>query len=79
MNLPAVLVIDDDRVHSDRVVSHLRLLKIAVLLARTKEEALRMFERHSVDLVLLELGLDSEVDPEAEPGRNAVHLPAAPV
>jgi DNA-binding response OmpR family regulator len=76
MTLPAVLVIDDDGAQIDRMVAYLRRLKIAVLLARTKEEAVRMAERHTIDLVLLELGLGSEVDPEAETNPGSNHLPA---
>jgi DNA-binding response OmpR family regulator len=76
MNLPVILMVDDDGVHIDRTVSHLRRLKITVLLARTNEEALRMLARHDVDLVLLELGLGSEIDPEAELVRDPARLPA---
>lgn len=76
MTVPAILVVDDDASHLDRVVPHLRRLKIAVLQAETKDEALRALDRHGIELVLLELGLGSEVDPNAEAFRDAASLPA---
>ena len=87
MTAPAILVIDDDAAHLDRAVPHLRLLKMAVLQAQTKEEALQALEHHDVEVVLLELGLGSEIDPDVEPAyksvQNSIHdsvnLPALEV
>jgi DNA-binding response OmpR family regulator len=76
MSVPAILVIDDDAIHLDCVTRHLRLLKMAVLQAQTKDEALRAFERHDIEVVLLELGLGSDADPDAEPMRHSSSLPA---
>jgi len=76
MTVPAILVVDDDAAHLDRVVPHLRRLKIAVIQAQTKDEALRALERHGIELVLLELGLGSETDPDVEPIRDSANLPA---
>jgi DNA-binding response OmpR family regulator len=67
MTGPAILIVDDDAAHVDRAAAHLRLLKMAVLRAETKDEALQVLERHEIGAVLLELGLGSEVDPDAEP------------
>ncbi len=75
MTIPAVLVVDDAG-HLDRVTPHLRLLKMAVLRAQTKDEALRAFEQHDIELVLLELGLGSDIDPDAAPVRKTPSLPA---
>lgn len=76
MTVPAILVVDDDRAHLDRLIGHLRLLKMAVLEAQTKEEVIRTLERHDIELVLLELGLGTEIDPDVEPVREAANLPA---
>jgi two-component system response regulator RegX3 len=76
MNVSAILVVDDDTAHLDRVVPHLSLLKMAVLKAQTKDEAIHAFERHSIELVLLELGLGSEIDPDVVAIRDSANLPA---
>lgn len=71
-----IVVVDDDKAHLDRLIPHLRLLKMVVLQARTKDEALRVFERHDIELVLLELGLGTEIDPDVELSRDSANLPA---
>src|SRR5581483_8090897 len=62
--------------HLDRLVPHLRLLKMAVLQAHTKDDAVRAFERHDIELMLLELGLGTEIDPDVELVRDSANLPA---
>lgn len=79
MTVPAILVVDDDAAHLDRVVPHLRLLKMAVLQAQTKDEALRALEHHEIEGVLLELGLGTEIDPNVEPMHDSGNLPALEV
>jgi two-component system, OmpR family, response regulator RegX3 len=55
--MPSILVVDDDHEYREAIVRHLRFLKYGVLEAAKSDEALACLERHSVDLILLEVAL----------------------